>query len=78
MNFIEELKWRNLFKDCSDIEGLQARLSKPITLYCGFDPTADSLHIGHLQQLLLLKRFAMQGHHPIALQIGRASCWERE
>lgn len=67
MNFIEELKWRNLFKDCSDIEGLQARLSKPITLYCGFDPTADSLHIGHLQQLLLLKRFAIQGHHPIAL-----------
>ena len=67
MNFIEELKWRNLFKDCSDIEGLQARLNKPITLYCGFDPTADSLHIGHLQQLLLLKRFALQGHHPIAL-----------
>ncbi len=67
MNFIEELKWRNLFKDCSDIEGLQERLNKPITLYCGFDPTADSLHIGHLQQLLLLKRFALQGHHPIAL-----------
>lgn len=67
MNFIEELKWRNLFKDCSDSDGLQARLNTPITLYCGFDPTADSLHIGHLQQLLLLKRFALQGHHPIAL-----------
>lgn len=67
MNFLEELKWRNLFKDCSDTEGLQARLNAPITLYCGFDPTADSLHIGHLQQLLLLKRFALQGHRPIAL-----------
>jgi len=67
MNFIDELKWRNLFKDCSDIDGLQLRLNKPITLYCGFDPTADSLHIGHLQQLLLLKRFALQGHQPIAL-----------
>ncbi len=67
MNFIEELQFRNLFKDCSDTEGLKERLNQPITLYCGFDPTADSLHIGHLQQLLLLKRFAMQGHHPIAL-----------
>jgi tyrosyl-tRNA synthetase len=67
MNFIEELQWRQLFKDCSDAQGLQERLKQPITLYCGFDPTADSLHIGHLQQLLLLKRFAQQGHHPIAL-----------
>lgn len=67
MNFIEELQFRNLFKDCSDIEGLKERLTQPITLYCGFDPTADSLHIGHLQQLLLLKRFALQGHYPIAL-----------
>ncbi|MBS3986581.1 MAG: tyrosine--tRNA ligase, partial [Erysipelothrix sp.] len=67
MNFIEELQFRNLFKDCSDIDGLKERLNQPITLYCGFDPTADSLHIGHLQQLLLLKRFALQGHRPIAL-----------
>lgn len=67
MNFIEELQWRQLYKDCSDSEGLLERLKNPITLYCGFDPTADSLHIGHLQQLLLLKRFAQQGHHPIAL-----------
>jgi tyrosyl-tRNA synthetase len=67
MNFIEELQWRQLYKDCSDPQGLEERLKKPVTLYCGFDPTADSLHIGHLQQLLLLKRFALQGHHPIAL-----------
>jgi tyrosyl-tRNA synthetase len=43
-----------------------------MTVYCGFDPTADSLHIGHLQQLLLLKRYQQQGHHPIAL-IGGAT-----
>lgn len=67
MNFIEELKWRNLFKDCTDEAALIERLKTPITLYCGYDPTADSLHIGHLQQLILLKRYQLQGHHPIAL-----------
>ena len=67
MTFLEELKARQLFKDCSDTDALHERLKQPVTLYCGFDPTADSLHIGHLQQLLLLKRFALQGHKPIAL-----------
>lgn len=67
MDFIEELKWRNLFKDCTDEEALRERLKTPLTLYCGYDPTADSLHIGHLQQLILLKRYQNEGHHPIAL-----------
>ncbi len=67
MNFIEELKWRDLVKDVTNIEALKARLQTPTTLYCGFDPTAESLHIGHLQQLILLKRYQRQGHHPLAL-----------
>lgn len=67
MNFIEELKWRDLVKDVTDLEGLTESLKSPITLYCGFDPTATSLHIGHLQQLILLKRYQNQGHQPLAL-----------
>lgn len=67
MNFIEELQWRDLVKDVTNLEKLQERMKEPISLYCGFDPTADSLHIGHLQQLILLKRYQAQGHHPIAL-----------
>ena len=67
MDFIEDLKWRDLFKDCTDEEGLRERLKSPITCYCGFDPTADSLHIGHLQQIMLLKRYQVAGHRPIAL-----------
>lgn len=67
MDFYDELIWRGLVKDCTDEAGFRERLKKPVTLYCGFDPTADSLHIGHLQQLLLLKRYQLQGHHPIAL-----------
>lgn len=67
MNFIEELKWRGLVKDCTDMEGLVKRLESPATIYCGFDPTADSLHVGHLQQILLLRRWQKAGHTPIAL-----------
>lgn len=67
MNFLEELKWRNLVKDVTDEESLAKRMQEPMTVYCGFDPTADSLHIGHLQQILLLKRYLNAGHHPIAL-----------
>ncbi len=72
MNFLEELKWRNLVKDVMDEEALLERMKEPMTIYCGFDPTADSLHVGHLQQLILLKRYQNQGHHPIAL-IGGAT-----
>ena len=67
MRFIEELKWRGLVKDCTDYDALSERLEKPATIYCGFDPTADSLHVGHLQQIILLRRYQNEGHKPIAL-----------
>ena len=68
MGIIEELEWRDLISDCTDREGLQERLAKgPITLYCGFDPTADSLHVGSLVPLLALRRFQLCGHHPCLL-----------
>ncbi|MGP1376725.1 MAG: tyrosine--tRNA ligase [Bulleidia sp.] len=67
MNFLEELKWRGLVKDVTDYDGLLRQLDKPTTVYCGFDPTADSLHVGHLQQIILLRRYQNAGHRPIAL-----------
>lgn len=71
MNIIEELQWRGLLSDCTDKEALTVRLAQgPITLYCGFDPTADSLHVGNLVPLLALRRFQRAGHHPIALAGG--------
>lgn len=71
MNILEELEWRGLLADCTDRTALAERLAKgPITLYCGFDPTADSLHVGNLVPLLALRRFQMAGHRPIALAGG--------
>ncbi len=71
MNIIEDLEWRDLLTDCTDRPGLAARLAAgPITLYCGFDPTADSLHVGSLVPLLALRRFQRHGHHVIALAGG--------
>ena len=67
MDFIDELEWRGLVKDCTDPEGLREKLKTQTTLYCGFDPTADSLHVGHLQQIILLRRYQNAGHRPIAL-----------
>lgn len=67
MTFLEELEYRGLLKDCTDMEGLKERIKEPMTVYCGFDPTADSLHVGHLQQILLLKRWQKEGHRPIAV-----------
>ena len=67
MNFLEELKWRGLVKDVTDYDGLLRQLDTPTTVYCGFDPTADSLHVGHLQQIILLRRYQNAGHRPIAL-----------
>ncbi|WP_221794315.1 tyrosine--tRNA ligase [Oceanobacter mangrovi] len=72
-NLIQDLIDRNLIAQSSlDTEALQAYLSEPRSLYCGFDPTAGSLHIGHLVPLLMLKRFQQAGHQPIAL-IGGAT-----
>lgn len=71
MSLLEELKWRGLVYDIIDEEGLTKRLEEgPITLYCGFDPTADSLHIGSLLPIVTLLRFHKAGHNVIALTGG--------
>ncbi len=71
MAIIEDLKWRGLYADCTDLEALTKRLaSGPATLYCGFDPTGDSLHVGSLVGQLTLRRFQLAGHSPIALAGG--------
>ncbi len=67
MNLIEDLKWRGLLAQSTDEATLKTALAKPITLYAGFDPTAASLHVGHLVILTVLRRFQLAGHHPIAL-----------
>lgn len=69
-SMLTELHKRGLLSDCTDAEGLTERLKKPITVYCGFDPTGDSLHVGHLMGLLALRRFQLAGHRPIVLAGG--------
>ncbi len=65
---IKQLQERGLVAQITDQEALAERLSQgSISLYCGFDPTADSLHLGHLVPLLCLKRFQDAGHRPVAL-----------
>lgn len=65
---INELQQRGLIAQTTDAEALQQLLDQEqISLYCGFDPTADSLHIGHLLPVLALRRFQLAGHKPIAL-----------
>ena len=67
-SIIQDLKSRGLIAQTTDIEALDALLNEQkIALYCGFDPTADSLHIGHLLPVLALRRFQQAGHTPIAL-----------
>ena len=70
MSILEELKWRGLIADCTDAAELEKKIAAPVTLYCGFDPTADSLHVGNLVPLLALRRFQLLGHHPIAVAGG--------
>jgi len=70
VSIIDELKWRGLVADCTDAAELEKKVAAPITLYCGFDPTADSLHVGSLVPLLALRRFQLLGHHPIAVAGG--------
>ncbi|EFM12970.1 tyrosyl-tRNA synthetase [Paenibacillus curdlanolyticus YK9] len=67
-DLLEDLEYRGLVHQVTHREGLHEKLQKePITLYCGFDPTADSLHIGSLLPILCLMRFQKAGHNPIAL-----------
>jgi tyrosyl-tRNA synthetase len=71
MTILDELRWRGMLADCTDLDALTRRLSeRPITLYAGFDPTSDSLHVGNLVPLFALRRFQLHGHHPIALAGG--------
>lgn len=67
IDLLADLEARGLIAQRTAEDELENHLSKPCTLYCGFDPTADSLHIGSLVPLLILKRFQMAGHKPIAL-----------
>lgn len=65
MNIIDELSWRGAVNQMTDEEGLRKLTEeKSISLYCGVDPTGDSMHIGHLIPFMMLKRFALAGHHP--------------
>lgn len=65
---LQDLEFRGLINQMTDEEGLQKLLSEEsVSLYCGFDPTGDSLHIGHLLPVLMLKRFQVAGHKPIGL-----------
>ena len=66
MNFIEELRWRGMLHDT--MPGTEEQLNKELTSgYIGFDPTADSLHVGHLTQIMTLIHFQRAGHKPVAL-----------
>ena len=67
-DIVDELEWRGLLAQTTDLDELRkALVDAPVTLYCGFDPTAGSLHVGHLTQILTLARFQRAGHRPIAL-----------
>ena len=64
----DELKWRGLVHVSTDEAALKELLAgDPITYYCGFDPTAPSLHLGNLVQLLTMRRLQLAGHRPLAL-----------
>ncbi|KAA9027471.1 tyrosine--tRNA ligase [Niallia endozanthoxylica] len=68
MTLIEDLQWRGIIYQQTDEDGIKETLDKEkISLYCGVDPTADSMHIGHLLPFLTLRRFQQHGHRPIVL-----------
>lgn len=68
MHVLDELEQRGLIKQCSDLEALRSHLdSGPVSFYAGFDPTADSLHVGHLLPLMLMRHLQRAGHRPIVV-----------
>jgi len=67
MNIIDELQWRGLTHQCTDLAAVTKELESSTVLYAGFDPTSDSLHVGSLLPLMMLRRFQLAGHKPIAL-----------
>lgn len=67
-DIVDELKWRGLFAQSTDEDALRKALADgPVTFYCGFDPTAASLHVGHLVQVLTMRRLQQAGLKPLAL-----------
>ncbi|AIQ45971.1 tyrosine--tRNA ligase [Paenibacillus sp. FSL R7-0273] len=73
MNIIDELEWRDAINQQTDAEGLRELTNtKAVSLYCGVDPTGDSMHIGHLIPFMVLRRFQLAGHRPVIL-IGGAT-----
>jgi len=73
MNILDELEWRGAIQQQTDAEGLRELTSvKSISLYCGVDPTGDSMHVGHLIPFIVMKRFQLAGHRPVIL-IGGAT-----
>lgn len=66
-SLLEDLEWRGLIAQSTDRKELESALAKPISLYLGVDPTAPSMHLGNLVVFLVLKRFQLAGHRPIAL-----------
>ncbi|MBT2366794.1 tyrosine--tRNA ligase [Streptomyces sp. ISL-10] len=67
-DIVDELKWRGLIAQSTDEDALRKALADgPVTFYCGFDPTAPSLHVGHLVQVLTVRRLQQAGHRPLAL-----------
>ena len=68
MNIIDELKWRGAVNQQTDEQGLYDLAGKQsLSVYCGVDPTGDSMHVGHLIPFMILKRFQLAGHHPYML-----------
>ena len=68
VHILDELMWRGLIAQSTDLDALRRDCDAgPLTLYCGFDPTAPSLHLGNLVQILTLQRFQRAGHRPLAL-----------
>jgi tyrosyl-tRNA synthetase len=70
MNIYEELEWRGLINDITDIDKFNDLMKSGIHIYCGVDPTADSLHVGHLLPLIVLRRFQLKDYTPVALMGG--------
>lgn len=67
-DILDELQWRGLIAQHTDLDAMRAHLAAgPVTFYCGFDPTAASLHHGHLVQILLMRHLQLAGHRPLAL-----------
>ena len=68
MSLIDELQWRGLIQDSTDLDELRKHLDAgPVTFYVGFDPTAASLHVGHLMQVITARRLQLAGHRPLLL-----------